>query len=145
MFHRARQSVGDQGLAIRAPAVVRVVATILRSTSGTFLGRVATRGQLNSPWGLAMAPAAFGRFGGDLLVGNFGDGRITAFEREPNGSFQPRGQLRTADGSALTIDGLWALQFGNGTANNGPTDTLFFTAGPDDENHGLFGTIRVAG
>ena len=70
---------------------------------------MATRGQLNSPWGLAMAPAAFGRFGGDLLVGNFGDGRITAFEREPNGSFQSRGQLRTADGSALTIDGLWAL------------------------------------
>ena len=114
-------------------------------TSGTFLRRVATRGQLNSPWGLAMAPAAFGRFGGDLLVGNFGDGRITAFEREPNGSFQSRGQLRTADGSALTIDGLWALQFGNGTANNGPTDTLFFTAGPDDENHGLFGTIRAGG
>src|SRR6184192_3793417 len=105
-------------------------------TSGTFLGRVATRGQLNSPWGLAMAPAAFGRFG---------DGRITAFEREPNGSFQPRGQLRIADGSALTIDGLWALQFGNGTTNNGSTDTLFFTAGPDDENHGLFGTIRAAG
>ena len=113
-------------------------------TTGKLLGRVATRGQLNSPWGIAMAPASFGRFGGDLLVGNFGDGEITAFERGPNGAFEPRGQLRTEDGGVLSIDGLWALQFGKGAANNGPTDTLFFTAGPDDESHGLFGTIRAA-
>ena len=106
---------------------------------------MATHGQLNSPWGLALAPASFGRFGGDLLVGNFGDGQITAFERGPNGGFEPRGQLRTRDGKVLTIDGLWALAFGKGPANNGPTDTLFFTAGPDDESHGLFGTIRAAG
>ena len=114
-------------------------------TSGTLLGRVATRGQLNAPWGLAMAPANFGRFGGDLLVGNFGDGQITAFERGPGGGFEPRGQLRTGSGSVLSIDGLWALQFGKGAAANGPTDTLFFTAGPNDENDGLFGTIRAAG
>jgi uncharacterized protein (TIGR03118 family) len=115
-------------------------------TSGTLLGRVATRGQLNAPWGIAMAPASFGRFGGDLLVGNFGDGEITAFERAASGTFEPRGLLRTEDGSVLSIDGLWALQFGKGAlANNGPTDTLFFTAGPDDESHGLFGTIRAAG
>ena len=114
-------------------------------TSGALLGRVASRGQLNSPWGLAMAPGSFGRFGGDLLVGNFGDGQITAFERQPNGAFEPRGQLRTGSGKVLTIDGLWALQFGKGTANNGPTDSLFFTAGPDGESHGLFGTIRAAG
>jgi uncharacterized protein (TIGR03118 family) len=114
--------------------------------SGTLLGRVATHGQLDSPWGLALAPASFGRFGGDLLVGNFGDGQITAFERQPSGKFEPRGQLRTGSGSVLTIDGLWALQFGKGAlANNGPTDTLFFTAGPDGEMHGLFGTIRAAG
>jgi uncharacterized protein (TIGR03118 family) len=113
---------------------------------GTLIGRVATHGQLNSPWGLALAPASFGRFGGDLLVGNFGDGQITAFERQPNGSFEPRGQLRSESGGILTIDGLWALQFGKGAlANNGPTDTLFFTAGPDEESHGLFGTIRAAG
>jgi uncharacterized protein (TIGR03118 family) len=113
---------------------------------GTLIGRVATHGQLNSPWGLALAPASFGRFGGDLLVGNFGDGQITAFERESDGTFAPRGQLRSVDGGVLTIDGLWALQFGKGAlANNGPTDTLFFTAGPDDESHGLFGTIRAAG
>jgi uncharacterized protein (TIGR03118 family) len=113
--------------------------------SGTLVGRVATHGQLNSPWGLALAPASFGRFGGDLLVGNFGDGQITAFERESDGTFAPRGQLRSASGGVLAIDGLWALQFGKGAANNGPTDTLFFTAGPDDESHGLFGTIRAAG
>ena len=115
-------------------------------TSGALIARVAQRGQLNSPWGLALAPASFGRFGGDLLVGNFGDGQITAFGREPTGRFEPLGQLRTESGSVLTIDGLWALQFGKGAlANNGPTDSLFFTAGPDDESHGLFGTIRAAG
>jgi len=116
------------------------------NADGALIGRVATHGQLNSPWGLALAPASFGRFGGDLLVGNFGDGQITAFERQSNGMFEPRGQLRSASGGILTIDGLWALQFGKGAlANNGPTDTLFFTAGPDDESHGLFGTIRAAG
>jgi uncharacterized protein (TIGR03118 family) len=114
--------------------------------SGALIARVASRGQLNSPWGLAMAPAGFGRFSGDLLVGNFGDGQITAFEHESNGRFELRGQLRNEAGGILTIDGLWALQFGKGAlANNGPTDSLFFTAGPDDESHGLFGTIRVAG
>jgi uncharacterized protein (TIGR03118 family) len=115
------------------------------STSGQLLARVATRGQLNSPWGLALAPAGFGRFGGDLLVGNFGDGQITAFSTQSAGRFVPDGQLRTSNGKVLTIDGLWALQFGHGTANNGPTDTLFFTAGPDGESHGLFGTIRAGG
>jgi uncharacterized protein (TIGR03118 family) len=114
-------------------------------TSGSLLARVASRGQLNSPWGLAMAPVGFGRFAGDLLVGNFGDGQISAFEPRPNGRFGFVGQLRTSERKVLTVDGLWALQFGKGTANNGPTDTLFFTAGPDDETHGLFGTIRAAG
>ena len=114
-------------------------------TSGRLLGRVATRGQLNSPWGLATAPGSFGRFGGDLLVGNFGDGQITAFASRLDGRFEPRGQLRTGNGQALVIDGLWSLQFGKGTTNNGPTTTLFFTAGPGGESHGLFGTIRAAG
>jgi uncharacterized protein (TIGR03118 family) len=112
-------------------------------TAGTFLGRVATHGQLNSPWGLAMAPAGFGAFGGDLLVGNFGDGQISAFAPQPDGSFLLVGQLRTSDNKVLSIDGLWSLQFGHGTLNNGPTSTLFFTAGPDGENHGLFGTITA--
>ncbi len=111
-------------------------------TGGTFLGRVASRGQLNAPWGLALAPASFGRFGGDLLVGNFGDGKINAYARRPNGTFAYRGALRGTDGEALSIDGLWALGFGNDAAA-GPAGTLFFTAGPDDEEHGLFGKIEA--
>jgi uncharacterized protein (TIGR03118 family) len=112
-------------------------------TAGTFVGRVAQRGQLNAPWGLAMAPADFGRFGGDLLVGNFGDGQISAYEPMPNGHFEYRGALRGIDGVPLAIDGLWALSFGHDAPNNGPHDTLFFTAGPNDEEDGLFGTITA--
>jgi uncharacterized protein (TIGR03118 family) len=113
------------------------------STTGTFLGRVATHGQLNAPWGIAMAPANFGRFSGDLLIGNFGDGEISAYEPQGDGSFELVGQLRTSNHQVLSIDGLWALQFGKGAANNGPTTTLFFTAGPNDESNGLFGTITA--
>jgi uncharacterized protein (TIGR03118 family) len=110
--------------------------------AGHLRARVARHGLLNAPWGLARAPAGFGPFSGDLLVGNFGDGRITAY-RERHGRFTPAGQLRTAGGGPVKIDGLWALEFGFGAANNGPKDSLFFTAGPDDESHGLFGTIRA--
>jgi uncharacterized protein (TIGR03118 family) len=112
--------------------------------AGNLLGRVAQHGQLNAPWGLALAPEGFGRFGGDLLVGNFGDGQINAYEELPNGHFEHRGELRGSDGMPLSIDGLWALRFGNG-ANAGPTGTLFFTAGPDEESHGLFGSITAGG
>ncbi len=111
---------------------------------GNFVVRVAQRGQLNAPWGIAMAPASFGMFGGDLLIGNFGDGHINAYQEQPDGTFELVGGLRTTDGHRLTIDGLWALQFGNGAPNNGPIDTLFFTAGPNDEEDGLFGSIRAA-
>ncbi len=109
-------------------------------TAGNLLGRVAQHGQLNAPWGLALAPSTFGRFAGDLLVGNFGDGQINAYAELGNGQFEHRGELRDASGKSLTIDGLWALQFGKG-GNNGPAGTLFFTAGPDGEQHGLFGQI----
>jgi uncharacterized protein (TIGR03118 family) len=111
-------------------------------TAGNLVARVAQHGLLNAPWGLALAPPEFGRFSGDLLVGNFGDGKINAFEPESNGHFAFRGQLRDSSGSAIVIDGLWALEFGNG-ANAGPMNTLFFTAGPDDETHGLFGKITA--
>jgi uncharacterized protein (TIGR03118 family) len=113
--------------------------------AGNLLRRVASQGTLNSPWGLAWAPASFGRFGGELLVGNFGDGHIHAFDPRlaPDGEFRPRGALRSPNGKVITIDGLWALQFGHGAAANGPTDTLFFTAGPFDESHGLFGTLTA--
>lgn len=111
-------------------------------TSGNLVARVAQHGRLNAPWGLALAPADFGRFSGDLLVGNFGDGKINAFEPQANGHFGFRGQLRNGSGHAIAIDGLWALEFGNG-ANAGPTNTLFFTAGPGEETHGLFGSITA--
>jgi uncharacterized protein (TIGR03118 family) len=108
-------------------------------TAGNLLGRVAQHGQLNAPWGLALAPAGFGRFAGGLLVGNFGDGEINVYA-EHNGHFTHAGELRDESGKALSIDGLWALEVGQG-GNNGPPGTLFFTAGPDDETHGLFGQI----
>jgi len=114
-------------------------------TDGHLLRRVASRGRLNSPWGLALAPPDFGQFGGNLLVGNFGDGHINAFDLqrfEANGELQERGQLHAANGPPVTIDGLWALAFGNG-ASAGPTNALFFTAGPFDEEHGLFGKLVV--
>jgi uncharacterized protein (TIGR03118 family) len=116
----------------------------LYTTSGALVARIGEHGQLNAPWGIARAPAdGFGRFGGDLLVGNFGDGEITAFEPQPDGSWEQVGQLRSGH-KVLAVDGLWALEFGKGNAtNNGPPTTLFFTAGPDDEQHGLFGTITA--
>jgi len=113
-------------------------------TSGNLLRRVATRGDLNSPWGLALAPLNFGKFSGDLLVGNFGDGRIHAFVPTSAGEFDDHGPLHSTHGRPIEIDGLWALQFGNG-ANAGPTNALFFTAGPFEEGHGLFGRLDVAG
>jgi len=116
-------------------------------THGTLIRRVASRGELNSPWGLALAPADFGRFGNDLLIGNFGNGRVHAFDPgrlERNGEFQQRGALQSAERRPIAIDGLWALGFGKGAANNGPTNTLFFTAGPGGEQHGLFGTLVAA-
>jgi uncharacterized protein (TIGR03118 family) len=112
-------------------------------TSGNLLARVAQHGQLNAPWGLAWAPDTFGKFAGDLLVGNFGDGQINAYAELPNGHFEHRGTLQSTDGGKLAIDGLWSLQFGHGSPNNGPVDTLFFAAGPNGENDGLFGTITA--
>src|SRR5712691_11806691 len=116
-------------------------------TAGHLLRRVASRGKLNSPWGLALAPSDFGFFSDDLLVGNFGNGRIHAFDPAKlngQGEFQHRGPLHAADGPPIEIDGLWALAFGKGALANGPTNTLFFTAGPFDEQHGLFGSLVVS-
>jgi uncharacterized protein (TIGR03118 family) len=107
---------------------------------GHLLGRVASAGDLNAPWGLSMAPAGFGKFAGDLLVGNFGDGHIHAFKQGTSGHFTPAGQLTDTSGRAIVIDGLWGIGFGNGS-KSGPTTTLYFAAGPDDEAHGLFGRI----
>src|ERR1700719_283519 len=111
-------------------------------TGGHLLQRVATAGALNAPWGMAIAPANFGDFSNSLLVGNFGDGTINAFD-PANGAFL--GQLRTPDGQILVIDGLWGIAFGNGsTAQNLPSNTLFFAGGPNGEENGVFGRIDAA-
>jgi uncharacterized protein (TIGR03118 family) len=104
---------------------------------GVLLARVATRGKLNAPWGMALAPAGFGKFSNALLVGNFGDGTINAFDLKNGTSL---GQLRDTNGNVLAIDGLWGLAFGNGVLSQ-PTDVLFFAAGPNDEGDGLYGFI----
>lgn len=106
------------------------------TTSGTLVQRFATRGALNSPWGLALAPSTFGNFHDDILVGNFGDGLINAFGQD--GSF--RGQLKSETNAPIQNDGLWGLRFGNG-GNGGDVNTLFFSAGINDENDGLYGEI----
>jgi uncharacterized protein (TIGR03118 family) len=110
------------------------------SPTGVLLSRVASQGALNAPWGLALAPAGFGAFANDRLVGNFGDGTIHAYREVGGGRFLPAGTLNGTDGLPIVIDGLWALEFGLG-GPSGPTGTLFFTAGPDDESNGLFGSI----
>jgi uncharacterized protein (TIGR03118 family) len=113
-------------------------------TAGHMLGRVASQGLLDAPWGLAQAPAGFGAFGGDLLVGNFGDGRINAYKETAPNTWTPDGTLKGLDGNPLVIQGLWALEFGGGgSANAGPTTTLFFTAGPAAETQGEFGRIQA--
>jgi uncharacterized protein (TIGR03118 family) len=112
---------------------------------GYLVARVVNSGKknapLNAPWGLALAPADFGFFSGDLLVGNFGNGRISAYTQRV-AKWVYKGQLRLAGGTPLAIDGLWAIAFGNGSAA-GPTNSLYFAAGPSDEQHGLFGSITA--
>jgi uncharacterized protein (TIGR03118 family) len=104
---------------------------------GHLLGRVATAGTLNAPWGLAIAPGSFGAMAGALLVGNFGDGRINAYDPATHAFL---GQVQDAGGGLLDIDGLWAISPGNG-GNGGSASLLYFTAGPDDESHGIFGVL----
>ena len=117
---------------------------------GRLVAHVGGMGPLDEPWGMALAPAGFGRFGGALLVANFGSGRIDAYARRARGwSFA--GQLPGRRGEPLTVVGLWGISFGNG-GMAGPKDTLFFAAGPhrwlgasELAVHGLFGSIALAG
>jgi uncharacterized protein (TIGR03118 family) len=104
-------------------------------TDGHLLRRLVSRGPLDSPWGVARASYAFGRFSGNILVGNFGNGRINVFDED--GRFID--ELDGADGKTLVIDRLWTLILGGGSKSK--SDTLYFTAGPAGETHGLFGTI----
>ena len=105
--------------------------------NGNFLSRIATQGVLNSPWGLVIAPAGFENVGGDLLVGNFGDGTINAFNPITHAN---DGMLKNLSNNPITIGGLWALTVGNG-GFAGNTKLIYFSAGPNGEAHGLFGSL----
>jgi uncharacterized protein (TIGR03118 family) len=108
--------------------------------NGQLIRRVVSQGALNAPWGMTLAPAGFGKFSNRLLVGNFGDGTINAYDLA-TGRFV--GKLRSAYRRPIRISGLWGLAFGNGFQNQ-PVNTLFFAAGPGDEKHGLYGRVDVA-
>ena len=109
------------------------------NTDGTLVKRFASRGSLDSPWGTVVAPHDFGLFSDDILIGNFGNGKISAFNRK--GRFM--GFVTGADANPVEIPGLWGIGFGN-DAGAGPANTLFFAAGPGEESHGLFGTLTAA-
>jgi uncharacterized protein (TIGR03118 family) len=126
-----QQPGSDEELAGPGLGIVNVF-----DADGFLIERVATKGKLNAPWGMALAPDGFGKFSNMLLVGNFGDGTINAYNVK---GFTFAGQLHT-NNKVLKIDGLWGIAFGNGFQQQ-PTDTLFFAAGPGEENHGLYGSI----
>ncbi|MES2759014.1 MAG: TIGR03118 family protein [Pseudomonadota bacterium] len=109
------------------------------NTNGTFIRQLANGGALNAPWGMAVAPVNFGSFSNHLLVANFGDGKINAYNTT-NGNFV--GTLGRSDGTPIVIDGLWGISFGNGSFSQ-PLNSLFFTAGPANETHGLYGRIDL--
>lgn len=108
-------------------------------TDGNLVQRLVRGGVLNSPWGIALAPFNFGKLRGQLLIGNFGDGQINAYNPV---SGQLVDEMRNTQGQAIAIDGLWSLIFGGGSASS--PGTLYFTAGPQKERHGLFGEISPA-
>lgn len=109
------------------------------SPDGRLLRRFASHGALNAPWGVALAPDGFGRFANRLLVGNFGDGAINAYDLATG---KWLGQLEGSDQKPIHVDGLWGLGFGNGVDQQ-KVDTLYFSAGPNDEANGLYGRIDV--
>ena len=109
--------------------------------NGDLLQRLVSEGRLNSPWAVTLAPVTFGAFGGDILVGNFGDGHINAFDRSTG---HVEGRLLNASGQALTISGLWGLRFPAGSLN-AVAGALYFTAGINDEHDGLFGNLVPKG
>ena len=108
-------------------------------SSGKLLQSLIAGGQLNSPWGLALAPATFGQYANSLLVGNFGDGLINAYDAT-TGAYL--GTLQDQNGKNIALPGLWSLYFGNG-GNGGDKDTLYFTAGPAGQTHGILGSIQA--
>ena len=127
----AKQGAGDDEEAGPGNGYVSVF-----DLQGNFVRRFASQGNLNAPWGLTMAPASWGNLGGSVLVGNFGDGVINAFDA--TGMFL--GPVANAHGNTLVNDGLWGITFGNGQ-NGGNANSLYLTAGLNDENNGLFARI----
>lgn len=107
--------------------------------NGAFIGRLAAGGPLNAPWGMTMAPADFGTFSNSLLVGNFGDGKINAYN-PTTGALM--GTLSRTGNAPIVIDGLWGIAFGNGV-NGQAKNSLFYAAGPADETHGQYGKIEL--
>ncbi|MEG2031022.1 MAG: TIGR03118 family protein [Janthinobacterium sp.] len=129
-----REASGDDEEAGAGLGIINVY-----DTSGNLLKRLVSGGALNAPWGMALAPADFGSASNMLLVGNFGDGKINAYDPSTGAAGGP---LRKADGTPLVIDGLWGIAFGNGL-NSQPLNTLFYAAGPNDETHGQYGRIDL--
>lgn len=110
--------------------------------TGKFIARaIPLGGKLNSPWGMAIAPAAFGEFASDVLVGNFGDGTIAAYDPK---TWAFKGFITDENGNTIANPGLWAIVFGGGKSGAGNPNTLYFAAGLEGETGGLFGTITVA-
>ncbi len=108
-------------------------------TSGHLLQRLIQGNHLRAPWGVALAPANFGAFSEALIVGNFGDGQLHAFD-PASGKYI--GEMQNESGKPIVIDGLWGIAFGNG-GNGGDKNALYFAAGIQDETHGLFGSLRA--
>lgn len=122
---------------VSGPGIGRVVAY---DRDGNLLQDYTEHSLLNAPWGMVIAPEGFGAFSGSLLVANFGDGTIAAYDRASGASL---GYLRDANGNVISIDGIWGLTFGNGV-HLGEATSLYFTAGPDEERDGIFGKLTVA-
>lgn len=114
-------------------------AVSIFNLTGGLVQHIATGGPLNAPWGVAIAPATFGAFAGDLLVGNFGDGTINAFNPTTGAALGP---MMDQNGNVISIPGLWGLLFGNG-GSGGDVNALYFTAGTDNELHGLLGSLQA--
>ncbi len=108
-------------------------------TNGKLIKQLVAKGALNAPWGIALAPKDFGALSNDLLVGNFGDGKINAYDPAAG---TPLGTVNDSSGAAIATPGLWGIAFGN-DANNQPHNTLFFAAGPNNEANGSYGRIDV--
>ena len=129
-----REASGDDEQAGAGLGVVNVF-----DSGGNLIRRLVNGGALNAPWGMALAPADFGSASNMLLIGNFGDGKINAYDPATGAAV---GALAQADGTPLAIDGLWGIGFGNGL-NSQPLNVLFYAAGPNDETHGRYRRIDL--